>query len=49
MHEITKFYQKVEFIKNCFNVTGRETALESCTFDYEYEGSEIVYKDVESQ
>uniref|UniRef100_A0A8W8IN47 IgGFc-binding protein N-terminal domain-containing protein n=1 Tax=Magallana gigas TaxID=29159 RepID=A0A8W8IN47_MAGGI len=27
---------------------GRETALESCTFDYEYEGSEIVYKDVEN-
>eukprot|EP00105_Crassostrea_gigas_P037696 XP_019921844.1 PREDICTED: IgGFc-binding protein-like [Crassostrea gigas] len=27
---------------------GRETELESCTFDYEYEGSEILYKDVEN-
>lgn len=37
----------------CFSTTflfiGRETELELCTFDFEYEGSNILYKEVQSQ
>lgn len=37
----------------CFSTTflfiGRETELELCTFDSEYEGSNILYKEVQSQ
>lgn len=32
-----------------FLFIGRETELEFCTFDFEYEGSNILYKEVQSQ
>lgn len=32
-----------------FLFIGRETELELCTFDFEYEGSNILYKEVQSQ
>lgn len=36
-------------ISTTFLFIGRETELELCTFDFEYEGSNILYKEVQSQ